>query len=67
MAKDMHNTGITVEKEVIKKFDRKIALLEAQGVLETNTSRTEVIRDLMEEWAEGNLDSPSNEKAAIPA
>lgn len=53
----MVNTGITVSEELLDRFDRKIAKLEAEGELPTNTPRTAVIRAIMEAWVEGNSTS----------
>lgn len=57
----MVNTGITVSEELLDEFDRKIARLEADGELPTNTARTAVIRELMKGWVEGNPNSIPNE------
>lgn len=53
----MANTGITVPDELLEDFDDKVFELKAEGEIDRDASRSEVIRTLMEEWVEGNSTS----------
>ncbi|GAB3669598.1 CopG family ribbon-helix-helix protein [Halopiger thermotolerans] len=55
----MANTGITVPDELLEDFDDKVFELKAEGEIDRDASRSEVIRTLMEEWVEGNSTSSS--------
>ncbi|QLK25382.1 ribbon-helix-helix domain-containing protein [Natrinema zhouii] len=55
----MANTGITVPDELLEDFDDKVFELKAEGEIDRDASRSEVIRTLMEEWVEGNSKSDS--------
>ncbi|ELZ12039.1 CopG family ribbon-helix-helix protein [Natrinema ejinorense] len=60
----MANTGITVPDELLEDFDDKVFELKAEGEIDRDASRSEVIRTLMEEWVEGNSTSDSTATAA---
>lgn len=60
----MANTGISIDDDVLDDFDRAIAKQQAEGELPTNINRSEVIQELMEDYAEevlneGNPKTPA--------
>jgi len=52
----MANTSLTVPDELVEEFDRKITEMEYEGEFPNNTSRSRVIRELMEMWVEGEVE-----------
>ena len=48
----MVNTGITVPEELLDTFDGVILEKKVAGELDKDTSRSEVIQDLMADWIE---------------
>ena len=62
----MANTGITVPEELLDGFDDVILEKKVAGELDRDTSRSEVIQDLMADWIE-NHDSEENRPTARTA
>lgn len=52
----MANPSFSVPDEVLERFDDAIFELKAEGELPRDTSRSEILRQLMEEWIEEHED-----------
>jgi metal-responsive CopG/Arc/MetJ family transcriptional regulator len=50
----MANPSFPIPDEKLEEFDRIISMKKAKGELPMDTSRSEVIRQLVEEYIEGN-------------
>lgn len=59
----MANPSFQVDDELLEQFDQIILQKKAQGELDPKTSRSDVLRDLVEEYVEGNW---STSTKAIP-
>jgi metal-responsive CopG/Arc/MetJ family transcriptional regulator len=53
----MVNTGISVPEDLLEEFDDKIFELKAAGKLPRDASRSEVIRTLMSEWVDQDVEA----------
>lgn len=61
----MANTSIVISDELLEEFDDKLFEEKAAGNVSRDTSRSEMIRRLMEEWVDGNISvSEGNPKPA---
>ena len=63
MSEDMKTVSIYAPEDLVEEFDDKVWEMKADGEIDRDASRSEVIRHLMEEWAEGNLKSNSTAPA----
>ena len=52
----MVNTGITVPEELLEDFDDVVWELEKAGQLDRDTSRSEVIQQLMQDYVDNHRD-----------
>ena len=61
----MVNTGITVDDEVLEKFDDTIWQKKMEGQIPREASRSTVIQSLMEEWIEENYEGNPNRQPTM--
>lgn len=59
MSEDMKTVSIYAPEDLVEQFDDKVWEMKADGKIDRDASRSEVVRHLMEEWAEGNSTSNS--------
>lgn len=59
MSEDMKTVSIYAPEDLVDDFDDKVWEMKSGGEIDRDASRSEVIRHLMEEWAEGNSTSSS--------
>lgn len=59
MSEDMKTVSIYAPEDLVEEFDDKVWEMKADGKIDRDASRSEVIRQLMGEWAEGNSTSSS--------
>lgn len=61
----MPNPSFSIDDELLEEFDRTIWAKKVAGDLDKDTSRSEVIQDLIEDYVEGNANTstPSRTKA----
>lgn len=52
----MANTGISVDDDVLEKFDRIVAIQKTLGLIDEDADRSGVIEDLMREYNEEHED-----------
>uniref|UniRef100_A0A7D5GKB2 Ribbon-helix-helix protein CopG domain-containing protein n=2 Tax=Natrinema halophilum TaxID=1699371 RepID=A0A7D5GKB2_9EURY len=55
----MKTVSIYAPEDLVDDFDDKVWQMKADGEIDRDASRSEVIRHLMGEWAEGNSTSCS--------
>jgi len=61
----MANPSFQIDDETLEEFDKVINLKKATGELDSNTSRSDVLRELVEEYVEGNPNSlPNTQRTA---
>lgn len=53
----MVSPSFSMSEELLQSFDMTINELKREGELDMDTRRSEVVRDLMEEWIEENRSS----------
>lgn len=65
----MAKPSIYIPDEVLDDFDERITEMRRSGEVDINTSRSEVIQELINQWLEGNstLTSTGSERAATTA
>lgn len=59
MSEDMKTVSIYAPEDLVEDFDDKVWQMKAEGEIDRDASRSEVLRHLMEEWAKGNSTSSS--------
>lgn len=60
----MTNTSIVISDELLEEFDDKLFEEKTAGNVNRDTSRSEMIRILMREWVNGNIElSEGNDDA----
>ena len=62
----MANPSFKIDDETLAEFDRVIDIKKARGDLPSNTRRSKVLRELVEEYIEGN-ETSWNPSTATPA
>ncbi|MFW5896317.1 MAG: CopG family ribbon-helix-helix protein [archaeon] len=61
----MAKPSISVPEELLDEFDSQVDEMRRSGEMDLDTSRSEVIQELMRLWLEGNLTLPSTESGAM--
>lgn len=49
----METVSVYADDDLVEEFDEKVWELKTEGKIDRDASRSEVIRDLMQEWVEG--------------
>lgn len=56
----MAKPSVSIPDELLDDFDEKVDKMRRSGEMDLDTSRSEVIQELMRQWLEGNSTSTSN-------
>lgn len=56
----MANVSFQIDDERLEELDQIINIKKAKGELEGNTSRSDVLREIVQEYIEGNAISPTS-------